>query len=73
MADRKLGSIAAPSTYKRIKASWGERSKPPRSEPIDDIVRMVASIKAGAVAPSAILRKLAAYIRLNKRWQWWNE
>lgn len=32
----------------------------------DDIVRIVASIKEGAVAPSAILRKLAAYKRQNR-------
>ena len=32
----------------------------------DDIIRIVASIKDGAVAPSVIMRKLAAYKRQNK-------
>jgi hypothetical protein len=32
----------------------------------DDIVRIVASIKDGTVAPSVIMRKLAAYKRQNK-------
>jgi len=37
-----------------------------RLEAWDDIVRLVASLKAGAVAPSAMLKKLAAYERQNQ-------
>ncbi len=32
----------------------------------DDILRLTASIKAGVVAPSAMLRKLGAYKRQNR-------
>lgn len=67
IADRKLGSIAAPSTYKGIESLMGRTIKTAAIEADwDDIVRIVASIKEGAVAPSAILRKLAAYKRQNR-------
>lgn len=67
IGDRKLGSIAAPSTYKGIKNLMGRTIKTAAIEADwDDIVRIVASIKDGTVAPSVILRKLAAYKRQNR-------
>lgn len=67
IGDRKLGSIAAPSTYKGIKNLMGRTIKTAAIEADwDDIVRIVASIKDGSVAPSVILRKLAAYKRQNR-------
>lgn len=67
IADRKLGSIAAPSTYKGIESLMGRTIKTAAIEADwDDIVRIVASIKDGTVAPSVILRKLAAYKRQNR-------
>ncbi|MFX7556109.1 Tn3 family transposase, partial [Acinetobacter baumannii] len=51
IADRKLGSIAAPSTYKGIESLMGRTIKTAAIEADwDDIVRIVASIKEGAVA-----------------------
>ena len=67
IGDRKLGSIAAPSTYKGIENLMGRTMKTAAIEADwDDIVRIVASIKDGTVAPSVILRKLAAYKRQNR-------
>ncbi|WP_086740885.1 Tn3 family transposase [Erythrobacter colymbi] len=67
IADRKLGSIAAPSTYKGIESLMGRTIKTAAIEADwGDIVRIVASIKDGTVAPSVILRKLAAYKRQNR-------
>jgi hypothetical protein len=67
IADRKLGSIAPPSTYKGLESLMGRTVKTAAIEADwEDIVRIVATIKEGAVAPSAILRKLAAYKRQNR-------
>ena len=67
IGDRKLGSIAAPSTYKGIENLMGRTIKTAAIvADWDDIVRIVASIKDGTVAPSVILRKLAAYKRQNR-------
>lgn len=67
IADRKLGAIAAPSTYRGIECLIGRTIKTSAIEADwDDIVRIVASIKDGAVAPSVVMRKLAAYKRQNK-------
>ena len=67
IGDRKLGSVAAPSTYKGIENLMGRTIKTAAIEADwDDIVRIVASIKDGTVAPSVILRKLAAYKRQNR-------
>ncbi len=67
IADRKLGSIDAPSSYKGIECLMGRSIKTAAIEADwDDILRIVASIKDGAVAPSAIMRKLAAYKRQNR-------
>ena len=67
IADRRLGSILVPSTYKGIECLMGRTIKVSAIEADwDDIIRIVASIKDGAVAPSVIMRKLAAYKRQNK-------
>lgn len=67
ISDRKLGSIAAPSSYKGIECLMGRTIKTSAIEADwDEIVRIVASIKDGAVAPSVIMRKLAAYKRQNR-------
>ena len=67
IADRKLGSILAPSSYRGIECLMGRTIKTAAIEADwDDIVRVVASIKDGTVAPSVIMRKLAAYKRQNK-------
>jgi TnpA family transposase len=67
IADRKLASILAPSTYQGIECLMGRPIKVGAIEADwDDIVRIVASIKDGTVAPSVIMRKLAAYKRQNK-------
>src|SRR3546814_20422435 len=67
IGDRKLGSIAAPSTYKGIENLMGRTIKTAAIEADwDDIVRIVASITDGTVEPSVILRTLAAYKRQNR-------
>jgi TnpA family transposase len=67
IADRKLGSIAPPSTYKGIECLMGRTIKTVAIEADwDDIIRIVASIKDGTVAPSVIMRKLSAYKRQNR-------
>src|SRR3546814_6277669 len=57
----------SPSTYKGIECLMGRSIKTAAIEADwDDIVRIVASIKDGTVAPSVIMRKLAAYKRQNR-------
>jgi TnpA family transposase len=67
LADRRLGSIDPSSGYKALEPLIG---RPIRTDAIaeswDDIVRLTASIKAGAVAPSTMLKKLGAYKRQNR-------
>lgn len=67
LADRWLGAIEPASGYKGLDALIG---RPIRTEVIsenwDDIVRLAASIKVGAVAPSTMLKKLGAYKRQNR-------
>jgi len=67
LADRRLGTIEPPADYKGLEALIG---RPIRVDAIaeswDDIVRLAASIKAGAVAPSTMLKKLGAYKRQNR-------
>lgn len=65
--DRRLIPIGLPSTYPGIAPLLGKRIR------IDvirehwvEVVRLVASLKAGHVAPSMMLRKLAAYERQNQ-------
>ena len=67
LADRRLGAIAANSTYKGIECLFGQAIKAGAIEAEwDDLIRMAASIREGTVAPSVILRKFSAYRRQNK-------
>jgi len=65
--DRRLASIEPPGTYPELQPLLG---RPIRVDVIREhweaVVRLVASLKAGTVAPSALLRKLAAYERQNQ-------
>jgi len=65
--DRRMAAIAAPGQYQSLKPLMGARVKVDViREHWDEIVRLVASLKAGTVLPSAMLRKLAAYERQNQ-------
>ncbi|CAO3383320.1 Tn3 family transposase [Azospirillum argentinense] len=65
--DRKLASIAPPGSYKELLPLLGRRIKVDViREHWDEVVRLVASLKTGAVAPSTMLKKLAAYERQNQ-------
>jgi TnpA family transposase len=67
LADRRLGAISPGSSYKGIECLFGQTIKLGAIEAEwDNLVRMAASIRAGTVAPSVILRKLTAYRRQNK-------
>lgn len=65
--DRRLIPMGPPSGYPSIASLLGKRI---RTEIIreqwSDLLRLVGSIKAGHVAPSVMLRKLAAYERQNQ-------
>lgn len=65
--DRRLTPIELPASYSGILPLLGKRA---RADVIGqhwgEIVRLVASVKTGQVAPSVILRKLAAYERQNQ-------
>src|SRR4051812_48622560 len=65
--DRRLASIEPAARYPALKSIMGKRVRVELiREHWGDIVRLVASLKAGAVAPSAMLKKLAAYERQNQ-------
>ena len=65
--DRRLACIEPVSRYPELKAVMGGRIKiEPSREHWGDILRLVASLKVGVVAPSAMLKKLAAYERQNR-------
>jgi TnpA family transposase len=65
--DRRLVSIAPPSAYPRLAAIMGRKVRGDVvKEHWGEILRLVASLKAGHAAPSAMLRKLAAYERQNQ-------
>lgn len=65
--DRRLACIEAPGQYSSLKPLMGGRVKVDViREHWEEIVRLVASLKAGTVLPSAMLRKLAAYERQNQ-------
>ena len=65
--DRRMACIEAPGQYPSLKPLMGGRVKVDViREHWDEIVRLVASLKAGTVLPSAMLRKLAAYERQNQ-------
>jgi TnpA family transposase len=65
--DRRLGTIEPGSEYKGLEPLLGH---PIRVDLIrecwDDVVRLAASIKAGTVAPSVMLKKLSGYKRQNR-------
>lgn len=66
-SDRRLASIAAPASFAGIASLFGKRIKVDViREHWDEALRLVASLKAGHVAPSTMLRKLAAYERQNQ-------
>jgi len=65
--DRRLASFEPLSAYAGLETLMGKRIKADIiAERWDEISRLVASLKAGAVAPSAMLKKLAAYERQNQ-------
>ncbi len=67
LGDRKLASIGPASQYPGLKDLLG---KPLRTDVIiecwDEVVHTVASLEARTVAPSVVLKKLAAYRRQNR-------
>ncbi|WP_114914065.1 Tn3 family transposase [Acidibrevibacterium fodinaquatile] len=66
LADRRLYIVGARSTHKSLEPLVGGTvDLRVIAENWDEILRLAASIKAGTVAPSAILRRLAAYPRQN--------
>jgi hypothetical protein len=67
LPERKLACIVPASTYPHQQPLLGQRIKTEViREHWGEILRLVASLKAGTVAPSAMLRKLAAYDRQNQ-------
>lgn len=65
--DRKLASIEPSGSYKALLPLLGRRIKVEViREHWDEVVRLVASLKSGSVAPSTMLKKLAAYERQNQ-------
>lgn len=65
--DRRLVPIDPPASYPTIAPLLGRRIRADViREHWGDVVRLVASLKAGHVAPSVMLRKLAAYERQNQ-------
>lgn len=66
-ADRRLASFGPATQFPSIKSLMGKRIKVDVIRAHwDDVVRLVASLKAGTVQPSVMLRKLAAYERQNQ-------
>jgi TnpA family transposase len=65
--DRRLVPINQPAAYPGIAPLLGKRVRVDViREHWDEVLRLVASLKAGHVAPSVMLRKLAAYERQNQ-------
>ena len=65
--DRRLVPINQPAVYPGIAPLLGKRVRVDViREHWDEVLRLVASLKAGHVAPSVMLRKLAAYERQNQ-------
>lgn len=67
LPERRLASIARSGDYPGLKAIMG---KPIQTDVIrgcwDEVIHLAASLKAGAVAPSLVLKKLSAYRRQNR-------
>ena len=67
LPERKLACITPAATYPYLQPLLGQRIKTDViREHWGEIIRLVASLKAGIVAPSSMLRKLAAYRRQNQ-------
>ncbi len=67
LPDRKLAIIEPAMAYKDLAALIGRRVKADViREHWDEILRLVASLQAGTVLPSAMLKRLAAYQRQNQ-------
>jgi TnpA family transposase len=67
LPERRLACIEPASTYKDLEPLLGRRIKAGViREHWNEILRLVASLKAGFVAPSTMLKKLAAYRRQNQ-------
>jgi len=65
--DRKLAAFEAASAYGDLSPIIGRRIKEDViREHWDDLLRLVASLKAGTVLPSAMLKRLAAFQRQNQ-------
>jgi len=65
--DRKLACIEPATAYKDLQLLLGRRVKTDIiREHWDDILRLVASLQAGTVLPSAMLKRLAAFQRQNQ-------
>ena len=65
--DRKLATIEPASAYKDLAPLFGRRIRADViREHWGEILRLVASLQAGTVLPSAMLKKLAAYQRQNQ-------
>ena len=65
--DRRLVSIAPPVIYPTLAPLLGKRGRTDVvREHWDEVARLVASMKAGHVQPSTMLRKLSAYERQNQ-------
>jgi TnpA family transposase len=67
LPDRKLACIEPASNYQDLQPLLGQRVKVDVvREHWDEAIRLFASLKAGTVAPTAMLKKLAAYRRQNQ-------
>jgi TnpA family transposase len=67
LQDRRLAIIGSAAGYKALEPILGRQIRIHLiQENWDDIVRLTASIKAGAVAPSVMLKKLSAFKRQNR-------
>ena len=67
LPERRLASIGPASDYPGLKSIMGRQiQKEVIVECWDEVIHMVASLKAGTVAPSVVLKKLAAYRRQNR-------
>ena len=65
--DRKLATLEPASTYNELAPIIGRRVKMDViREHWDEILRLVASLQAGTVLPSAMLKRLAAFQRQNQ-------
>jgi TnpA family transposase len=65
--DRRLACVEPIAVYKDLLPILGRRIKADViREHWDEILRLVASLRAGTVLPSAMLKRLAAYQRQNK-------